>query len=79
MKREDQDQILYKYTWLGDGKLPVGEIVSLLEENGYDGYLSLEWEKEWRPEIRDVYENPAELLADFNRFMDRLEQDNKAK
>lgn len=38
---------------VGEGKLPVRWILKTLEENSYDGYLSLEWEKWWHPEIAE--------------------------
>ena len=38
----------------GEGILPLGHIVSLLRDGGYDGALSLEWEKRWHPELADI-------------------------
>jgi sugar phosphate isomerase/epimerase len=35
----------------GEGDIPLVEIINLLKEIGYDGYLSFEWEKMWHPEI----------------------------
>jgi sugar phosphate isomerase/epimerase len=43
----------YRYTLLGEGNIPVRECVTLLREGGYKGWLSLEWEKTWHPEIAD--------------------------
>lgn len=37
----------------GDGDIPLVKIVSLLEDIGYNGYLSFEWEKMWHPEIEE--------------------------
>jgi sugar phosphate isomerase/epimerase len=36
---------------LGQGEVPVQEMVSLLPGAGYDGWLSLEFEKKWHPEL----------------------------
>lgn len=36
---------------MGEGVLPCAEITRLLEENCFEGYLSLEWEKMWIPEL----------------------------
>jgi len=36
---------------LGEGEVPVREIIGLLAAGGYGGYLSVEWEKYWHPEI----------------------------
>lgn len=70
VKQEDPDQIIYKYTKLGEGDLPITEIVSLLEKAGYNGFYSLEWENAWKPEIKDVFCSLSEILAHFNSFMD---------
>ncbi len=36
---------------LGAGEVPVREQLKLLEQHGYSGYVSVEWEKKWHPEI----------------------------
>jgi sugar phosphate isomerase/epimerase len=36
---------------LGEGEVPVREIIGLLAAGGYGGWISVEWEKYWRPEI----------------------------
>jgi len=46
----------YTYTLLGHGDVPLQAALHALKEMGYDGYLTLEWEKRWipameRPEI----------------------------
>jgi sugar phosphate isomerase/epimerase len=38
---------------LGEGEVPNKEIVDLLIRKGYRGYLSVEWEKKWHPEIEE--------------------------
>jgi sugar phosphate isomerase/epimerase len=38
---------------VGEGDLPIKESLDILKKNHYDGYLSLEWEKKWHPEIED--------------------------
>jgi sugar phosphate isomerase/epimerase len=62
---------------LGEGEVPVKEAVGLLQQANYTGYLSLEWEKKWHPEIEEPevalpqyvmvmrdYINEAAALAD---------------
>ena len=44
----------FDLTLVGEGRLPIGEAVELLQNGGYQGYLSLEWEKAWHPEIPDA-------------------------
>lgn len=77
VKKEDPDLISYRYTRLGEGELPIGHILQLLKENGYQGYLSMEWEEAWRPELKGVFHGTDEILEYFNRFMDTVEQENK--
>ena len=48
---------------VGDGDVPIAQCVDLLREKGFDGYLSLEWEKKWHPEIPE----PEEI---FPRYVD---------
>ena len=36
---------------LGEGEVPVREILKLLVAGGYQGWLTVEWEKYWHPEI----------------------------
>jgi sugar phosphate isomerase/epimerase len=40
-------------TLLGEGDLPLRDQLAALRDLGYAGYLSLEWEKAWHPEIPD--------------------------
>ena len=41
------------HTLLGEGDIPLRELVSALVGVGYSGYLSLEWEKAWIPELAE--------------------------
>ncbi len=40
-------------TLLGEGAVPVPEILQLLRAGGYRGILSVEWEKHWHPELAE--------------------------
>lgn len=40
-----------KLVHLGEGTVPLPEIVDALRDAGYDGALSLEWEKLWHPDL----------------------------
>lgn len=57
------------YTRLGEGAVPLRELVQMTRRDGYDGYYSLEWESAWRPELRGVCDDPDCLLDDFAAFM----------
>jgi sugar phosphate isomerase/epimerase len=45
--REDGWQLVL----LGEGEVPVREMLGLLAAGGYPGWISVEWEKRWHPEI----------------------------
>ena len=40
-------------TLLGEGELPLHEFLTELHKLGYQGYVSLEWEKAWHRELAD--------------------------
>jgi sugar phosphate isomerase/epimerase len=54
----------------GRGEVSFAAAVGALHELGYDGYVSFEWEKHWRPEI----EEPEVALPDFIRAMKQVFQ-----
>jgi sugar phosphate isomerase/epimerase len=41
------------YTLLGEGDVPVFPMLDLVLGGGYDGPISLEWEKRWKPDIAE--------------------------
>lgn len=53
----------FRYTLMGEGEFPVSEALALLNDVGYRGWLSFEWEKKWHPEIE-----PPEVA--FPRFVE---------
>lgn len=73
-KKTDKNEINYLYTKLGEGDVPVGEMLALLRDAGFDGYLSLEWEAAWRAEIKTTYNTPDELLSAYNAYLDSIEK-----
>ncbi len=56
------------YCLFGEGELPIAEILRALKAHGYGGWLSLEWEKMWHPEIAE----PEVALPHYARTMRRL-------
>lgn len=50
---------------IGDGDLPINEIINMMEKGGYDGYFSLEWEQKWHPELAPL----ESALTDFVRLI----------
>ena len=41
------------YCLLGDGDIPVRAMLAILQRNGYEGWINLEWEKRWVPSLAD--------------------------
>ena len=57
-----------KLCLFGRGDCPLGEMLRVLKRGGYDGYLTLEWEKHWRPAI----EEPESAFPQYVQVMKRL-------
>ena len=55
----------FDFALTGDGTVPVGSFIDLLEREGYDGFVNFEWEKGWHREIPD----PEIALPHFARFV----------
>jgi sugar phosphate isomerase/epimerase len=52
----------------GGGDVPLAEMVELLRRGGYDGWLTLEWEKLWHPDIAP----PEVALPAYAKYLRRL-------
>jgi sugar phosphate isomerase/epimerase len=50
---------------LGEGEVPVRKMLALLAAGGYQGWISVEWEKRWHPEI----EAPEIALPQHRRVL----------
>jgi sugar phosphate isomerase/epimerase len=56
------------YTFLGEGDIPLDDLVRHLHQAGYGGYLCLEWEKAWHPELPGpevAFPQAAKYLSDL--------------
>lgn len=56
---------------VGEGDIPIVDIVKQLRADGYDGYYSLEWEKKWVPAL----EEPEVALPAYKAYMEKIVQD----
>ncbi len=54
-----------KYCLIGKGVIPLKTVVKELKANGYDGYLSLKWEKIWC----DYLEDYKEAFDSFKKYL----------
>jgi sugar phosphate isomerase/epimerase len=50
---------------LGEGEVPVRQMLGLLAAGGYRNWISVEWEKRWHPEI----EAPEVALPQYRRVL----------
>jgi len=60
---------------LGEGSFPFADVIKLLYSEGFDGYLSLEWESPWCPHLRGLYTDERELLNKYNYILDKAGMD----
>jgi sugar phosphate isomerase/epimerase len=54
---------------LGEGVCPLADCHALMRADGYDGWFTLEWEKQWHPHIAE----PEVAFPGFVRYMRGLE------
>ncbi|HWQ58121.1 MAG TPA: AMP-binding protein, partial [Clostridia bacterium] len=52
----------------GEGELPMAELMNALASINYDGFISLEWDPLWMPELDDM----ESVLAHFANYMQRF-------
>jgi sugar phosphate isomerase/epimerase len=57
------------YTKVGEGAIPIGDIVRLLEQGGYKGYYSLEWETKWRQELQQPGMDVEQVFPEYINYM----------
>ncbi len=63
------------YCLLCEGQLPLMDMMTALRSVNYDGFLSLEWEPQWLPEIPDM----DIILSHFVNTMKRFRSTKRAK
>ncbi len=56
-----------EYRFMGEGDLPIDDMMLSLRSINYEGYVSLEWVKRWAPNLSDA----AVVFPHFANFMDR--------
>ena len=67
------------YTLLGEGELPIKEIITTLVANGYTGYFSLEWESLWRNEIQNCFDNVGDVLKMYRNYLEKINRENEVR
>lgn len=62
----------WRYVFLGDGEVPIVDILRKLDQVGYTGYISVEWEKKWHPDIEPAEVALPQYLRVFNSYVTTL-------
>jgi len=62
---------------LGEGEVPVREIIRLLAAGGYAGYFSVEWEKYWHPDIEEPQIALPQHLKVLQEWVNDLGRDQR--
>ena len=57
------------YNLIGEGNLPVEEMMRALSSINYDGMISLEWKREWMEDLTD----PEIIFPHFINYMNRFD------
>ncbi|MBR5741604.1 MAG: AMP-binding protein, partial [Firmicutes bacterium] len=61
-----------KYRMMGEGDLPIDDFMSALRSINYEGYVSLEWLKQYTPDLSDA----AVVFPHFVHYMGRYIEEN---
>ena len=46
----------HTYVLPGEGQMPLEEVISLLTQRRFEGFVSLEWERKWHPYLPPIQE-----------------------
>ncbi|MBR3350265.1 MAG: AMP-binding protein, partial [Solobacterium sp.] len=60
------------YTIMGEGQLPVKDMMRALSSIDYDGFISLEWKPEWVTDVKDY----SFIFPHYINYMNRFERNN---
>jgi len=63
------DRIVYRL--MGEGDLPIGEMILALQSINYDGYVSLEWVKRWSSDLEDAGIAVPQFAHYMGRYTER--------
>ena len=63
-----------RFCLMGEGELPIKEMILALRSVNYDGFVSLEWNPDWCKEIDDM----EIVLSQFENFMSQFADTSKS-
>ena len=61
------------YNLVGEGTLPIPDVMRALSSVDYDAYISLEWKPEWMEELQDY----SVIFPHFVSFMARFDEEDR--
>lgn len=64
-----------RYRMMGEGDLPIHDMMMALRSINYDGYISLEWVKRWSSDLSDA----GVVFPHFANYMDRYLDKKKSR
>ncbi len=62
------------YCLMGEGELPINELICALRSVNYNGFISLEWDPKWCEEIDDL----EIVLSQFESFMSQFSDTSRS-
>ena len=63
------------FSLVGEGSMPIAEVINALRSVNYDGFMSIEWDPKWDSDICDM----DIIFPHFVSFMSRFENLSRAK
>ena len=63
-----------RFCLIGEGDLPIGDIMNALSCINYDGYISLDWNPKWMLEMTDM----EVVFAHFASFMEQFQTERES-
>ena len=64
-----------KYQLIGEGTMPIDDVMRALSSVNYDGFISLEWKPEWLDDLQD----PEIIFPYFVNYMSRFDSTRDMK
>jgi len=64
-----------KYRMMGEGDLPIDDMMRALRSINYEGYISLEWVKRWAADLDDA----GVVFPNFANYMSRYTEESAVK
>jgi sugar phosphate isomerase/epimerase len=56
---------------LGEGIVPTADIIAALRASGYNGWLAVEWEKKWHPELAEPEQALPQHIKELRAYLER--------